>query len=267
MKIDLSERVGLPVALIKTSKGWQLQFGKNVRHAKPQVRFIGEIRDVMKNPKANTPEVLYWIYRDVRLPEHEEFILANGLRYDLTVFNPGVLCVSGQPKDGDEWNKATGHYHPYTKAGKTFYELYEVVYGRGLFLLQEVEDIFAIPPKILRFVIIKVQAGDVIIFPPNTTHPTIALGNEPLVTANWIGRMFDSQYTPIKLMKGVAYYIVKSGDGWTWERNPAYPKAPKPKVVEASALGKELKRLGIPTGEPAYCAFFRKPEAYRFLVQ
>ncbi len=259
---DLTQRLGLPVEVVPADEGWQLQIGGGVRHEKPQLRRIGEIKAVLKNPDADTPKVLYWMYRDVRLPEHEGQIFASGLRYDLTVFNPGVLCVGGQANDGDEWNKAAGHYHPYVLTGKTFPEVYEVVHGRGLFLLQEVEDVFAIPPKIFRFVIVEAEAGDLVVIPPNCAHPTIVLGDEPLVTANWVSRAFDSQYTPVKLMKGVAYYIVKKGDGWSWERNPAYPEAPEPEVVKAE----DLDKWGMPTGEPCYPALLRRPDAFRFLT-
>ena len=91
--IDLTERVGLPVKLVPAEEGWQLEIGEGVLHEKPAVRLISDLKPVMKNPDANTPRWLYWMYRDVRLPEHEAQIAASGLRYDLTVFNPGVLCV------------------------------------------------------------------------------------------------------------------------------------------------------------------------------
>jgi oxalate decarboxylase/phosphoglucose isomerase-like protein (cupin superfamily) len=116
---------------------------------------------------------------------------------------------------------------------------------------------------VTRFVIVEVQAGDVVVIPPNCAHPTIVLGDEPLVTANWVARAFDSQYTPIKLMRGVAYYIVKRGDSYAWERNPTYLKAPEPERVTAS----ELDRWGVPTDEPSYRAFLRHPDAFRFLVR
>ncbi len=261
--VDLSERLGLPVKLVPASEGWQLEIDPSVRHEKPAVRLISDLKPVMKNPNANTPNWLYWMYRNVRLPEHENLIAERGLRYDLTVFNPGVLCVDGQPKDGDEWNKAAGHYHPYALSGVTFPEVYEVVYGRGLFLLQFVEDVFAVPPTVTRFVIVEAKAGDLLVIPPNCAHIAVIPSTEPMVTCNWVARAFDSQYTPIRLMKGAAYYIVKDGDGYAWEPNPAYPQAPTPEVIPAS----ELDRRGLPHGVPAYQAFLQDPDAFSFLVR
>jgi len=261
--IDLTERVGLPVKLVPAEEGWQLEIGEGVLHEKPAVRLVSDLKPVMKNPNANTPRWLYWMYRDVRLPEHEAQIAASGLRYDLTVFNPGVLCVDGKAKDGDEWNKAAGHYHPYARSGVTFPEVYEVVYGRGMFLLQFVEDVFAIPPKVTRFVILEVQAGDLVVIPPNCAHIAVIPGNEPMVTSNWVARAFDSQYTPIRLMRGAAYYIVKDGDGYAWERNPTYPDAPQPEI----AKGSDWEKRGLPTGIPAYKAFFEDLKAFEFLVR
>lgn len=262
--VDLTEKVGLPVKLVRAEEGWQLEIDDGVRHEKPAVRLISDLKPVMKNPEANTPRWLYWMYRDVRLPEHEAQIVSNGLRYDLTVFNPGVLCVDGNAKDGDEWNKAAGHYHPYTRSGVTFPEVYEVIYGRGIFLLQFVEDVFAIPPKVTRFVILEVQAGDLVVIPPNCAHiAVVPNATEPMVTSNWVACTFESQYAPIRLMKGAAYYIVKNGDGYAWERNPSYPEAPEPEVVK----GSEWDKRDLPTGIPAYKSFFEDPKAFGFLVR
>ncbi|MCS7263958.1 MAG: hypothetical protein NZ805_03905 [Armatimonadetes bacterium] len=262
--VDLTEKIGLPVKLVKAEEGWQLEIGDEVLHEKPAVRLISDLKPVMKNPQANTPNWLYWMYRNVRLPKHEKQISESGLRYDLTVFNPGVLCIDGKAKDGDEWNKAAGHYHPYARSGVTFPEVYEVVYGQVMFLLQFVDDVFAIPPKVNRFVILEVQAGDLVVIPPNCAHiAVIPNADEPVVTSNWVARAFDSQYTPIRLMKGAAYYIVKSGEGYTWERNPSYPEAPEPEVVK----GYDWEKKNLPTGIPAYEAFFEDPKAFEFLVK
>lgn len=257
-KINLGDRLGLPVTLEETGEGWKLRLEEPLRSQNPQVRRIEDIKAVLKNPKADTPKLLYWMYRDVRLPRDEDEIRSRRLRFDLTVFNPGVLCVGGQVREGDEWNKAAGHYHPYTVSGKTFPEIYEVVYGQGLFLLQEVDDIFAVPPGVKSFIIVEAREGDVIIIPPNCAHPTVVIGDEPLVIANWVARAFDSQYTPVRLMRGVAYYIVKRGNGWAWERNPLYPSAPEPKVTGAK------ENVSFP--RPLYQAFLKDPEAFEFLI-
>jgi oxalate decarboxylase/phosphoglucose isomerase-like protein (cupin superfamily) len=129
--------------------------------------------------------------------------------------------------------------------------------------LQFVEDVFAIPPKVTRFVILEVQAGDLVVIPPNCAHIAVIPGNEPMVTSNWVARAFDSQYTPIRLMRGAAYYIVKDGDGYAWERNPTYPDAPQPEI----AKGSDWEKRGLPTGIPAYKAFFEDPKAFEFLVR
>ncbi|MCS7224198.1 MAG: hypothetical protein NZ959_06550 [Armatimonadetes bacterium] len=259
---DLTDALGIPVFLVAAEVGWQLRLGEGLVSEKPQVRRIGEIKPVLKNPQADHPELLYWMYRDVRRPEDEHLIFQHSLRYDLTVFNPGVLSVGGTPGDGDEWNKAAGHYHPFTVSGNAFPEVYQVVSGSGLFLLQEVDDPFSVPPVVKRFLIVTVEPGDVLIIPSHCAHPTIVIGDEPLVTVNWVARSFDSQYTPIKLMGGVAYYIVKDGDGWAVEPNPRYRNAPEPERVSC----KDLPDKGLSTVGPVYPHFLKEPKAYDFLV-
>lgn len=260
---DLTDRLGLPVRLVKGDGGWELELGEGLVSEKPQVRRIEEIRPVLKNPSADHPRFLYWMHRDVRRPQDEPIIQRHLLRYDLTVFNPGVLSVAGEGGTGDEWNKAAGHYHPYMRSGKTFPEVYQVVWGKGLFLLQEVEDVFQVPPEVRRFVIVSAEEGDLLIIPSHCAHPTIVIGDEPLVTVNWVARNFDSQYAPIKLMGGVAYFIVRDGDGWAWEPNSRYRKAPRPEMASC----RDLPTRGLSSVASLYDAFLSSPQDFSFLVR
>lgn len=267
--VDLSERLGLPARLIQVDGSWMLEFGGEVKSAKPQPRYIGDLKSVLRNPQVNTPDVLYWMFRDVRLVGDEDKLrmAVPLLRYDVSLFMPGTMSVNGEAKDGDEFVKAFGHYHPYLRSGHvTFPEVYEVAYGKMLFIFQEPEDVFQPMKGIRRVIIVEVDATDerkLVVVPPNFGHAAVIVGDEPVVTSNWVARVFDSQYAPFAMMRGAAYYIVKRGSDWAYEPNPNYDRLPLPEVIPSTALD----TFGIPTDEPIYTACLHQPNAFSFLIE
>ena len=52
-----------------------------------------------------------------------------GLRYDVTVIPPSVLC--------GEYVKTKGHYHPDNHHGVGYPEIYEIIEGSAEYLLQD----------------------------------------------------------------------------------------------------------------------------------
>lgn len=267
--VDLGERLGLPAKLVQVDGSWMLELGDEVKSAKPQPRHISDLKPVLRNPQVNTPDVLYWMFRDVRLVSDESKLRTAVplLRYDVSLFLPGVMSVNGEAKDGDEFVKAFGHYHPYLRSGHvTFPEVYEVACGRMLFIFQEPEDVFQPMKGIRRVIIVEVDATrerKLVVVPPNFGHAAVIIGDEPVVTSNWVARIFDSQYAPFAMMRGAAYYIVKRGNDWAYEPNPNYDRLPLPEIIPSTALD----TFGIPTDEPIYTACLRQPHAFSFLIE
>jgi glucose-6-phosphate isomerase len=191
------------------------------------------------------------MYRDVHLPEHEELIRKNNLRYDITVVPPIML--------GEEFNKTVGHYHPLVPGQKLAYpELYEVLEGEGLFMIQKVdqtgkdiEDIQAI----------KAQVGDKVLYPSGYGHIIINIGKGPLVTANWSANNFESIYQPVKDMAGMGYYVVSDGNGkFRFLPNSKYEFLPPIKYSDTAESG-----WGVSKEEPMYITGVSKPQNLEFL--
>ena len=103
MELNLS---GLPVWW--DAQKMELLFGPEKRALEPAVRRLGEMRDVLyqeKRPgKKEDERALYFMYRDLNLPEHQVLFEEKGIRYDITVLVPGSI--------GAEYIKTAGHYHP-----------------------------------------------------------------------------------------------------------------------------------------------------------
>ena len=162
---------------------------------KPDIRHLYDMKDVIYDKKwlKTAPNLeLYYMYRGVKRK--------NGLRYDITVI-PGIML-------GQEYNKTKGHEHM-----KPVGELYKVLKGKAIYLMQSKEGVYAI----------KAKKGDVVIIPPLYSHITINPSKQELKMANWMDETVKSNYKPLMKNKGAYYFYTKKG----WVKNKNYKKIPK----------------------------------------
>lgn len=171
----------------------EIEFGGE--KIKPDVRHLYDMEEVIYDEEwlkdaENVP--LYYMYRGLSMPEDEEAIRENGLRYDITVMPARRL--------GKEPVKTKGHYHPKVNS-MTYPEIYGVLEGEAHYLLQKKEN-----GRITQTVLVEAKEGDKVIIPPNYGHVTINPSGENLKMANWVCRDFDSIYEPIQRKGGTAWF-------------------------------------------------------------
>jgi glucose-6-phosphate isomerase len=246
---DLEAQSGLPIRLREDGT---LAFGGDLPAVEPAARTLAEMREVLADPQAAGPEVLYYMYRDVGRPADRSRYAAHGLRYDITVLLPARL--------GQEWCKTYGHYHPLAPSGEYYPEVYEVISGRAVYLLQRrapdgrIEDVLAIPAG----------PGDKVFMLPGYGHVTINVGDEPLVMANWVAAAFRSEYGDYRERHGAAYYALDGAPGAVrWQANPRYGPVPAPRVVAARC---PEEWTGLRPGRPMYGDGAAHPERLAYLV-
>jgi glucose-6-phosphate isomerase len=135
----------------------------------PSVRTLGDMRCVLANPDRSGNIPLYSMYRDLALTAGDHaYLREQNIRFDITVIPPGTV--------GGEYVKTKGHYHPLSPSGIGYPELYQVLAGEALYLLQrsDLGDIVAVTAK----------AGEFVLIPPGYGHVTVNAGKEELVMAN-----------------------------------------------------------------------------------
>ena len=140
---------------------------------------------------------LYFMYRGIKRKQE--------LRYDITIIPPKML--------GREFVKTKGNCN-----SKKFQELYTVLKGRAIFLLQKIKkqvvlDIFAI----------KAGKGDWVIIPPEYYVVTINSLKQELKIGNWVSEKNNNIYKELEKMKGAGYFYTTSG----WVKNKTYKKIQK----------------------------------------
>jgi glucose-6-phosphate isomerase len=225
-----------------------LEFGGKRR--KPDIRRLHDMKEVIYDQswlKTAEDFDLYYMYRDLFLSRSDgEKLREHGLRYDITIIPPGML--------GREYIKTAGHYHPNVPNGNvTFPELYEVLEGEALYLLQNLDLSDA--------VVVNASAGDKVLVPPNYGHITINRSNKTLKMANFVAKDFSSLYDPYKERAGGAYFFTKEG----WIKNERCPEAALLRKIEAPE-GKRLNKLGLGKDREMY-SLLKEPRLLDFLTK
>jgi len=212
----------------------QLEFGG--KRQEPDVRRLFDMKDVIFDQSwlAGAEDFeLYYMYRDLFLSRADkEKLLQQDLRYDITIIPPNML--------GREYIKTAGHYHPIVPGGAVTYpELYEVLEGEALYLLQNLDlsDVVAV----------YASAGDKVLVPPDYGHITINRSNKTLKMANFVARNFSSLYDPFREKAGGAYFFIKDG----WIKNDRCLEAAELRRVEAPDSS-SLRKLGLAKGREMY---------------
>lgn len=184
---------------------------------------------------------LYYMYRDLTISEHKSLFNDHNIRFDVTIIPPNML--------GKEYVKTAGHFHPTIKGNISFPEVYEVMAGKGLYLLQKNigED------KEIEIIIIEAEAGDQVLIPPGYGHITINPTKEKtLVMNNLVSSEFNSIYGSIKEKQGAAYLYLKDNK---WIKNENYNQ-------EINVNKRKPKKI---TKKPFYISFLDTPEFWKFL--
>jgi len=197
------------------------------------VRRIEDLKDVLLDPPESDGDA-YYMFRGVHRPEDGEKFREHGVRYDVTVIPPKTV--------GREYIKTLGHYHPEAGHGLAYPEIYEVLRGEALFLLQ--------PRDASSFIVVKAKEGDVVIMVPNYGHVTVNAGPEPLIMANLVSSRFSSEYGPVKEKHGFAWYYTTEG----WVKNPDYDEHPEIEELKPSPFPPDI-----------YSFFVERPRFFEWL--
>lgn len=160
-------------------------------------RTVSQMRGVLRDDVPGDNDV-YYMYRNVYKKDD--------IRYDITLILPEAL--------GSECAKTHGHYHPPSDGGEAYPEIYQVLRGSAIFILQKKNESGTVD-----VVVVDAKEGDVVLMPPDYGHISINNGEGPLVMANLVYEKFESEYGDVKGSKGAAYYYLKDHE---LVQNPAY---------------------------------------------
>ncbi len=186
---------------------------RQLRRKKPDlVRYSKEMRDVLYDQEwiktaKNFP--VYYVWREVRKPRGSNSATLrggkNGLRYDITLIPPRML--------GKEFVKTKGN-----RNSKGFPELYTVLEGEAIFLLQKMKE-----KTVKEVLAIKTQRNEWAIASSDYIVVTINPSKKRLRMGNWVSEKNKNIYGEIEPFGGMAYFYTKDG----WIKNKNYKKIPR----------------------------------------
>ncbi len=155
-------------------------------------RMVSDLEEVLMDPKRAGPQgIAYHMFRDV--------YTHGSLRYDVTIIPPRMF--------GEEFVKTYGHYHPEAKPGLSYPELYQILSGEAVFIMQKKKRDDSVD-----CIITKCRRGDVVFVPPNYGHVMVNPNpSATLVSANIVSNNFSSEYGEYKENHGAAYYYTQEG--------------------------------------------------------
>ncbi|TDA30726.1 MAG: glucose-6-phosphate isomerase [Archaeoglobi archaeon] len=193
----------------------EYQFGEFLFRA--EIRRASDLKPVLACPdKLKGDFDAYYMFRDIYESEEDKRkILDARLRYDFTIIPPAEI--------GGESVKTYGHYHPTNSAGLTYPEIYQVLEGKAIFVIQRREG-----EKLVDCIAIEAEKGDLIIVPPGCGHVTINPTKKVLLTSNWVCRDFNSIYDPYTRLRGACYYYIDH----EWVKNGNYTAVPEIRFLE-----------------------------------
>lgn len=168
---------------------------------KRDARKLSELKDVLRGrvvPDFEGDPDIYYMFRQVYKKD--------GMRFDITVIP--AMAIQG------ECAKTYGHSHPPAEDGLSYPEVYQVLSGTAIFLLQRANR-----DRSVDVALIKADAGQILLIPPNHAHVTINPADTTLVLANVVANGFDSDYSEFKENRGAAFYYLSDGN---IEQNAAY---------------------------------------------
>jgi glucose-6-phosphate isomerase len=185
----------------------------------PQFRMAEDLAGIWARERCTAKGKIYAMYRDLAQSPADRWWLKNsGLRYDITVIPPAVIC--------GELVKTKGHFHPQNEAGHGYPEIYTVLAGHAHYLIQREDRTDA--------ALIDARAGDVVVVPPGYGHVTInPSADETLHMANIVSARFASNYTQYVGRHGAMYYEMADG---SLIKNRSWGRVPPLRMVTARRI-------------------------------
>jgi glucose-6-phosphate isomerase len=240
------------IDVIPVQETMMFQYGAGVVGPKPEHRKLDAIRESLREPQCEGPDIVYSIVMDVSKAEHRAELEARMLLYGIVTYASGRL--------GQEPIRSQGHIHRIsTHSGWSPPELYEIWSGTAYIYMQEKAN-----DNPGRCFAVIAEPGDVVVVPPGWAHATISADpSEALTFGAWCDREYGFEYEDVRKHQGLAWYPLFNDEGQLeWKHNEHYNEAkltikkPEPYLW-----------LGIEPGIPIYKQFEQDPGRFQWVSQ
>ncbi|SFL63043.1 glucose-6-phosphate isomerase family protein [Halanaerobium salsuginis] len=221
-------------------------FGPEVENRK-----LDDIRQSLKNPDCNGPDVVYSIAMDVGKKIHLKDLKKRNLLFGIVRFAAGRL--------GDEPVRSQGHIHALSAScNMSTPEVYEIWSGEAIIYMQEtaLDD----PGRCFA---VKCKPGEVVIVPPGWAHSTISSNPaNPLTFGAWCVRDYGFEYNAVREHNGLAFFpILDKKNNIIWQKNDCYQNS---NLIIKSP--NKYKAFAIKENIPIYTQYEKNNDLFMFVA-
>lgn len=223
---------------------------------------LENVRGELLNPALTCPDTFCTNYLHI---DQKDTLKKMGLRYDVVVMPPNLA--------GIEYVKSKGHYNDLVTSSDSFPEIFEVLYGWAIVLLQRprlkpaegnkwssVNDMFDFE-HLDDVIVVRLAKGEKMVIPSGWGHVFINGRQIPLVfslTRN------DQDFKVRRFVpeRGAAYYFIRKNARQEVVRNPRYKTVPKFQKGRSDFI---LKELGMTLKTPVFRQVVRNKSRFKWL--
>lgn len=228
-------------------------YGKDCFGPKVEQRKLDDIRESLRDPNSNGPEVVYSIAMDVGKIKDKATLQKMMLLYGVVTYAAGRL--------GEEPVRSQGHIHKKSShSGWSPPEVYEIWSGKAIIYMQEYAK-----DNPGRCFAVYAGPGDIVVVPPEWAHATISADPEtPLTFGAWCDREYGFLYDEVRAHNGLAWFPLLDEKGEiTWQANPNYEQS---ELIKKSPENYS-ENFGIEPSKPIYKQFENNPDMFQFVSQ
>ena len=252
---DLSAFFGMPIHLNQNT-GTLETASDNISWEGYSRKYSEKMIGLIASPDYQIKDEPYYdFYKAIVENDKRPLFESHELRYDSTVILSGYA-------DG-EYKKTAGHFHlPIEGQTYSYPELYQVIHGKALFVMQHVSNYKADGMMDVDDIILaEVGAGESVVIPPDYGHCTINIGEDIMVFINLVSTHSNNYYDSVKESHGMCMYAFKDGSNYRLEKNKRYNIKCEPKIVTPV----DCPELGIEKYAPVYNKYLENPNLFKYL--
>jgi len=246
---------GLPIELDQDKN--ILSFPNNLAVEEINEKSTSKLKGVMAQPELGSDDIAFRFYKGIYYEYDSPIFQEYSLRYDITFLLPGLM--------GSERKKTTGHFHKLLPGKSVSHaELYEVLQGTALYILQPIDDMSntAEGMQVKKIILVKLEAGSKIVVPANCSHCTVNYGTGPLIFSNLVLDSGANEYGGIAMHRGMGVYVTEVDNQLRIIPNPSYDLS-NTEIYEGSIVPDS--RFGTTLDLPVYKDFINNPEKFKYL--
>ncbi len=174
-------------------------------------RKLEDIRESLRDPLSEGPDVVYSIAMDVGYKKDFDDLVTRNLLFGACIYSDGRI--------GDEVVRSQGHIHAISAScNYSTPEVYEIWHGEAYIFMQESAS--TNPGR--AFAVIA-KAGDVVIVPPGWAHYTANKNtNDSMVFGAWCIRDYGFDYKEVRNHGGLSFFPVIKNEQIEFVKNKNY---------------------------------------------